>query len=98
MRFANRSAGTHEWVEYYIVTEIVRFVKLRRKAIALRNNAPQQNASENRAEPFCPPFMQMINRAMNLFSPAFALREVREKFKIEFVSFNEAHSTHRFLR
>src|SRR5207249_1757284 len=51
----------------------------------------EQDAAEDRAEPLRPPFVDVVDRPMDLLPPALALREPGQELEGEGIGFDEAH-------
>ena len=89
MGFAYRGAGAHKRVEYRNVSEVVLLIKRLGEVILLGQHGTQQDAAKHGAKAFSPPFVNMINGAVNFLPPALALGELRKELERESVRFDE---------
>lgn len=72
MRFAYSRARAHEWIEHCQVGKSMTLIEMPGEFFLLTKSASQQNAAKDCAQPFCPPFVYMIDWPVNFFSPTLA--------------------------
>ena len=85
VRFANRRAAAHERIENGYARKVMLLIESIFQASVLWQEAAQENTSKDRAKPFSPPFVNVVDRAVEFFPPAFSLGEGREEFERKYV-------------
>src|SRR5207245_3320622 len=81
--FTNRRSASHEGIEYHCTGQSHRLVKHLQYIRSLRGEGSEQNSAEDRPKPLRPPFVNMIDRTVNLFAPAFQLGNIAQVFERE---------------
>jgi hypothetical protein len=83
MRLANGGTGPHERVQNGNICETMLLEKRRAQVVVTWQNSAEQQPTKYGAEALRPPFVDVIDWPVNLLPPAFALRQLRQKFKRE---------------
>ena len=89
MCLAYRSPTSHERVEHADVGEILLPVELLLQARILWQDAPKEDATKDRAKSLGPPLVNVIDRAIDLLTPALALGESRHKVESGLVGLDQ---------
>ncbi|MGD0487759.1 MAG: hypothetical protein ABSB94_11255 [Syntrophorhabdales bacterium] len=63
-------------------------IKQSLQVLVRAQHAAKQNTAKDRAEPICPPLMDMVDRPMNLFAPALPFGKQGNEFEGEFIRFD----------
>src|ERR1700728_1443553 len=76
--FPKGRAAAHERIEHDFSLEVMAFVEGLPYSRALRAERAQRNRAKNRPEPRRPPFVDVVERPVDLFAPALMLRHLAD--------------------
>ncbi len=91
--FADRGARTHERIEHRQPGAMVKPVKLGGQIVFGLKRATQQYPAKDRSKTLGPPLMNVVDRSINLFPPAFFFCQARNELEWKGVRFDEPHTT-----
>src|SRR6058998_201453 len=81
--FTNCSSASHEGIEDHRTSQSRRLIKHLQHIRSLRGEGSEHNSAEDRTKPLGPPFVNVINRTVDLLAPAFQLGNIAQVFEGE---------------
>ncbi len=94
VRFADGRARTHEGIKDRQTRESMTRIERLGKIRVFIESTTKQDATKDRAQAIGPPFMYVVNGAMDFLPPALALAKPREELESEIVGFNQSLISH----
>ena len=88
MGLADRCTGAHEGVEYRHVCKVLGLIELLGEIVVLGQLGAKKDAAKHRSEALRPPFMDVVDRAMDFLPPALTLCELGKELERERIRFD----------